>query len=185
MTNQNQGVVKNLPDYKKIASEVQKKEVKVTPEEIERLRMEKERMEKERSRQEILNKISDSSEVELANDLVEREKSMMLENLKQQVPQMLQVNFEEYLRRINKTEKELLDSLQAEAEKRIRGFLVLRAIAEKENIQVSDEEIEKEKDKIAKVYPNTQGLDQNQLKDYTKFVIQNEKTLQMLEGLTK
>jgi len=185
MINQTFSGVKNLPDYKKIASEVQKKEVRVTPEEVERLRLEKERMEKERIRQEILNRIADNSEVKISEEMVEREKKMMLDNLKQQVPQLLQIAFEQYLQKINKTEKELLDSLQPEAEKRLKGFLILRAIAEKENIQVLEEEAEKEKERILKLYSNTQNLDQNQLKDYTKFVLQNEKALQMLESLTK
>jgi len=185
MVNQTFSGVKKLPDYKKIASEVQKREIKVTPEEIERLRLEKERMEKERIRQEILNRIADSAEIEVSEEMIEREKKMMLDNLKQQVPQILQIKFEEYLQKINKTEKELLDSLRPEAEKKLRGFLVLRAIAEKENIQVLGGEVEKEKDRILKLYSNTQSLDENQLKDYTKFVLQNEKALQMLEGLTK
>ncbi len=183
MTKQISSGIKNLPDYKKIASGVEKIKVEITQEELERLRMEKERMEKERVRQEILSKISDSSEVQISDELIEKEKNTMLDNLKQQVPYMLQISFEEYLRKINKTEKELIDSLQPEAEKRVKNLLVLRAIAEKENIPVSEEEAEKEAGKILKSYPNVQNLDQSQLKEYAKFVIQNEKTLQMLEGL--
>lgn len=174
-----------MPDYKKIASEVRKQETGVTPEEIEKLRLEKERMEKERVRQEILNRISEKAEMDVSGEFIEQEKNMMLNNLKQQVPQFFQISFEDYLQKLNKSEKELLDSLQPEAEKRVRGFLVLRAIAEKENIQVSQEEVEREQEKISKTYPDMQGLDPSQLKDYTKLVMQNEKTLQMLEGLTK
>ena len=178
-------MIKSLPDYKKIASEVEKKQVTVTQEEIERLKLEKERMEKERIRQEILSRISDKAEMQVPEELIEREQKMMLGNLQNQVPQILQISFEEYLQKINKTEKDFLDSLRPESEKRVKGFLVLRAIAEKENIQVSDQEVEKEKEKISKIYPDTQKLDQIQLKDYTKLVIQNEKTLQMLESLVK
>jgi trigger factor len=185
MINQILNGVKNLPDYKKIACQVVKREVKISQEEIEKLRLGKERMEKERVRQEILSRIADNSELHISDGLIEREQNMMLDNLKQQVPQILQIGFEEYLQKINKSEKELLDSLRAEAEKRVKGFLVLRAIAEKENIQVSEEEAEREKERISRAYPNMQNLDQNELKDYTKLVIQNEKTLQMLEGLIK
>ena len=52
-----QTYVKTLPDYKQIASQIKKEEVKVTTEEIEKMRQEKERREKERVRQEILQKI--------------------------------------------------------------------------------------------------------------------------------
>jgi trigger factor len=175
--------IQKLPDYKKIASQVKKQEVKVTPEEIERLRLEKERMEKERVRQEILKRISENSEAEISEDLVERERNLILDNLKQQVSQILQMSFEDYLKKINKTEEDLAQSLLPEARKRVKNLLILRAIAEKENIQAAEEEVKRETDKILKSSPNIQNIDPEQLKEYTKEVIRNEKTLQMLEDL--
>jgi len=76
MSNQILNGVKKLPNHRKIASEVEKREVMVSPEEIESLRLEKEVMEKEMVRQEILNRISDGSEMQVPENLIERERSM-------------------------------------------------------------------------------------------------------------
>ena len=171
-----------LPDYKQIASQVLRREVVVAKEEIERLRAEKERIEKERVRQEILDKIAENSQIEISEVLVESEKKRILESLKQQVPRMLQISFEDYLSKINRTEKELLDSFSPEAQRKIKNSLVLKEIEKRENIEVSEKEIKEEIDKISKIYP---GLDQNQLKEYAEEVIRNEKTLQFLENFVK
>ncbi|MCJ7786849.1 hypothetical protein MUP06_01370 [Patescibacteria group bacterium] len=171
-----------LPDYKNIVSQVKKREVIVAKEEIERLRTEKERIEKERVRQEILDKIAENSQIEISEVLVESEKRRMLESLKQQVPQILQIKFEDYLAKIQKTEKELLDSFLPEAQRKIKNSLVLKEIEKRENIEVSEKEIKEEMDKISKIYPD---LDQNQLKEYAEEVIRNEKTFQFLENFVK
>lgn len=179
-----QASMTKLADYKNIASKVKMGEVKVTPEEIERLRLEKERLEKERVRREILDKISEESQAEIPRDLIEREKNFILDNLKRQVPQILQITFEDYLKKVNKTEKEISDSILPEAKKKLMGFLILGAIAEKEQITVSEEEINKESEAMIKSFPDAGNIDREQLKEYTKNIIRNEKTLQFLEKLT-
>jgi len=171
-----------LADYKKIASQVKKREVKVSQEEIERLKQEKERIEKERLRQEILEKIAEKSQMEIPEVLIESEKKRMLENIRQQVPQMLGLSFEDYLQKIKKTEKEILDSFTGEAEKRVKNSLVLREIEKQENIEVPEKELQTEMAKISQINPS---LDKNHLKEYTESVIKNEKILQILEGLIK
>jgi FKBP-type peptidyl-prolyl cis-trans isomerase (trigger factor) len=173
-----------LPDYRRIASQVQKKEVRVTEEEIKRLREEKERRERERLRQEILDQIAQKTEVEIPQILIEKEKKRMLENLKKGVLQVLRMSFEDYLKKLKKTEKELLDSFSAEAQRRIKNSLVLREIGGKEKILVTDQEVKKELQKIGQGAPKTEKpLDPEQLKDYTKEVLKNEKIFQFLENL--
>ncbi len=170
-----------LPDYKKIAAQVKKRSVTVSAEEIEKLRQEKERIEKERLRQEILEKIAGDCQIDIPEILVESEEKRMLENLKGQVLQMLGMSFEEYLKKLNKTEKELADSFAPEAQKRVKNSLVLREIEKQENIEVQEKELA---DEMAEISKHNPGLDKHQLKDYTESVIRNEKTLQLLEGLT-
>ncbi len=172
-----------MPDYRKIASSVQKKEVKVTDAEIAKLKEEKERKEKERVRQEILEKVGEKAEIEIPPVLIESEQQRMLENLKQQVSQMLQMTFEDYLKKVGKTEKELLDSLKPEAEKKVRNSLVLRGISKEENLSATEEEIKAETEKILTQYPQASQLDRERLKEYTKEVIRNEKAFQLLEQL--
>lgn len=171
-----------LPDYQEIAAQIRRKEIKVTEEEIERLKKEKERAEKERLRDEILEKIAERTQLVLPDILVQSEQQRTLESLKAQVPQILQITFEDYLKKVNKTEKELLDSFAAQAEKKVKSSLVLREIVKKENIQVSEAELEKEIAEFTKANPN---LDKRQLKEYTESVLKNEKTLEKLESFVR
>ncbi len=174
-----------LPDYKKIVSEIKKRKVELTNEEIARLKAEKEMAERDRLREEILNKIAEKTEMELPQQLIETEAKRMLLNLKKQITLMLQIEFEEYLKKINKTEKDVLDSLFSDAEKRVRNSLILKKIETEENIASSDEEVQAEFEKVLKRYPKISQLDLKALKDYTKEVVKNEKTFQLLENLTQ
>lgn len=171
-----------IADYKEIVSKMKKPEVKITPEEIEKLRQEKERIENEKLRQEMLEKIASASKMEIPEVLIESEKNRMLLTIKEQVPQMLGIGFEEYLKKINKTEKEIFDSFLPEAEKRIKNSLVLREIQKKENFSISEKELTEEMAKVSQSNPN---LDKNQLRDYTESVLKNEKAFEYLEGLLK
>ena len=171
-----------IADYQEIVPKIKKREVKVTLEEIEKLKQEKERIEREKLRQEILDKIAAGSKMEIPEVLIDSEKNRMLATIKEQVPQMLGIGFEEYLKKINKTEKEISDSFLPEAERRIKNSLVLREIQKREKIEIPEKELSDEMAKIAKQNPD---LDKNQLKDYTESVIKNEKAFEYLEGLTK
>ena len=171
-----------IADYQEIVPKIKKREVKVTLEEIEKLKQEKERIEREKLRQEILDKIAAGSKMEIPEVLIDSEKNRMLATIKEQVPQMLGIGFEEYLKKINKTEKEISDSFLPEAERRIKNSLVLREIQKREKIEIPEKELSDEMAKIAKQNPD---LDKNQLKDYTESVIKNEKAFEYLEGLLK
>lgn len=177
-----------LPDYRKVASQIRKREVEVTKEEIEKLRLEKERIEKERVRQEIIEKIAKESELEIPEVLVKEEQRRIMERIKTVVPQTLQISFEDYLKKLGKSEQELFASFLGEAEQKVKNFLVLKEIGKKENIKPSEEEIEEEVKKVLKQYPNSEksnNFDLEQLKSYTKEIIKTEKIFQFLENLLK
>ena len=169
-----------LPDYQKIVSGIKRKKIEVTKEEIEKMRQEKEKWEKERLRQEILEKIAEKSKLEIPEILIEQEKKRMLQNVKTGVLQTLQISFEEYLKKINKTEKQLLDSFGPEVEKRIKSSLILKQIGEKEKILVSDQEIEEELKK-SPGFGSKKEIDSERLKSYTKEILKHEKTFNLLE----
>jgi FKBP-type peptidyl-prolyl cis-trans isomerase (trigger factor) len=174
-----------LPDYKKIVSGIEKKEIKVTESEIAKLKEQKENREKERLREEILGKIGEAANIEIPNALLESEQARMLENLKHQVGQMLGISFEEYLNKVGKNESEVFDSLKLEAEKKVRNSLVLREIAKQEKLEATEEEVKAETEKILKNYPQASQLDQERLEEYSKEVIMNEKAFQLLESSLK
>ncbi len=153
------------------------------------LSQEKEVSEKQRVRNEMLENIAQEASLEIPDELIEQEKARMLENLKKEVSQKFQTSFEEYLKQANKTEKDLLDSFQEDAKKRLRKILVLMAIGEKEEIKAEEEEIKQKTDQILKSYPNSEeakkNIDPERLKEYTKEEIKNEKTLAKLESFVQ
>lgn len=171
-----------LPDYKKIASQIKKQDVKVSQAEIDHLMEQKEKKEKERLRQEILEKITKDSELEVPDVLIESEKARMLADIKMQVPQMLGISFDDYLKKINKTEQNLVVSFKEEAETRVKTSLILREIEKQENINLTEKEMEDKMQEIAQMAP---GLDKDQLREYTESVLKNEKAFQILEDLIK
>jgi len=148
---------------------------------------EKTEEEKQRKRGEILEKIAEKAKFEMPTAMVEYEQQRLMEDLKNKITQSIKISFEEYLASIKKTEQEIKETYKKEAEKRLRGFLVLRELGKKENIEVSDKEVEEEMAKSIKNYSKEQlaKIDINELKEYTKGVIHNEKIFQLLENLSK
>ena len=147
---------------------------------------EKEQAEIEKMRQEILNQIGKKTEIEIPDILIQNEKKNMMENLKKMVSEKTKVSFQEYLDKIKKTEKDILDSFDPEAKTKIKNFLILQEIGEKEKIQVSDQEIMNEVNKVLRRFPSIKeaekniGLDLQKFKEYTKQVIKNEKIFKIL-----
>jgi len=153
----------------------------------EGITIEKKDAEKQRKRGEILEKIAEKAKFEMPESMLEYEKQRLLEDLKQKVTQNMKLTFEQYLSAVKQTEEQLKENFQKEAEKRLKGFLVLREIGKKENIEITDEEVKEEVSKSVKTFSKEQldKIDINQLEEYTKGVIFNEKIFQMLESFSK
>ncbi len=152
----------------------------------EGIAMEKKEAEKHRKREEILEKISAKTVFDIPEKMIDFEKERLFEDLKNQIASQFKVPFEQYLASVKKTEDEIKKSFRMEAEKRIKNFLVLRQIGKTENIKIPNSEIEEEINKIVKNYTPEQlkKIDINQLKEYTKGAILNEKIFQLLEKLS-
>lgn len=148
---------------------------------------EKQEEEKQRRRGEILEKIAEKAKFEMPEAMVEYEKERLFEDLKNRITSSVKITFEEYLASIKQTEEQIKNTYQKEAEKRLRGFLVLRELGKKETVEVTDQEVAEEVAKSIKGYSKDQidKIDINELKEYTKGVIQNEKIFQFLENFSK
>lgn len=142
--------------------------------------------EKQRRRGEILEKIAAKSKMEIPEAMINYEKENLMEDLKNRVSQGMKISFDQYLATTKQTEDQLKETFQKEAEKRLQGYLVLRELGRRENIEVSDKEIDEELQKASKNYTKEQlaQIDINQFKEYTKGVLYNEKTFQILESLS-
>jgi trigger factor len=149
--------------------------------------IEKTEQEKQRKRGEILEKIGEKVKLELPEAMVDYEKQRLLEDLKNKITQNMKITFEQYLQAVKQTEEALTQTFQKEAEKRLKGFLVLRELGKKENIEVLDAEVEEEVLKSTKIYSkeDLKKIDIEQLKEYTKGVLYNEKVFQKLESFSE
>ncbi len=151
------------------------------------IEQEKEQAEKDRRRGQILETIAEKTEGDIPSVLIERENENLTANFKEQIKSKTGLSFEDYLTKAKKTEEEMLKSLSEEAKKRVKQFLILKQIAEKEKIGASEEEIKEESDKILKRYQSTQeaekDIDAKQLKAYTEEVVKNEKVFKLLESI--
>ena len=160
----------------------------------EGITMEKNEEERQRKRGEMVSKITEKVKFDLPEKMVEYEQARLFEDLKNQIAKNFKMPFEDYLSSIKKTEEEIKASFTLEAEKRIKNFLVLRQIGKVENIEVSEKELEEEMNKVLKKYSMPTGrqakdqlekIDINELKDYNKGAIFNEKVFQFLENASQ
>ncbi len=141
---------------------------------------EKEIAERQKIRNELLEEIANNSKLDIPDILVQRESEQMIDNFKKDVVSRLNISFEDYLKKMNKTEQDIKKMFLPQTEAKVKRFLVLREIGKKENVQVTEKEAEEHMDKL-----KTTGVDPSQLKDYTREVIRTEKIFNLLESLTK
>ena len=116
--------------------------------------------------------------------MVEMELGKMTAELSESLARM-NLALENYLSHINKTPEELKESWMPQAEKRVKAALVLKEIAAKENIQISEPEIEERLNQLMRSAPPLapgQNLDLTALRGYVRNVIRNEKVFELLEG---
>lgn len=100
---------------------------------------------------ELLIKVVDNATVELPEELIDDEKNQMVQELQQRLSQQ-GLSFDMYKQILNTTEEALKDTMGEEASRRVKVRLVLEAIADKEDLQTTDEEVEKEYQDIAVQY---------------------------------
>ncbi|MDZ7671966.1 MAG: trigger factor [Halanaerobiales bacterium] len=96
----------------------------------------------------LIEKASENAEIDVPNKMVEDELNKMFQNFAQSVSQQ-GMEVEDYLNYIGTDENGWKEQNREAAENRTRSNLVLEAIAEKEGIEISDEEIEEQVNEIA------------------------------------
>lgn len=194
-----------LPDYKQIVRDTKEKSKKEKPaespegiqagsppattssdvggggkeseEEAVRKKQIEEIKKKQKIQIEILEAIAAGSQMEIPDVLVGTEKEKMLGELRSSIENM-GLSWPDYLGHLKKSEDDLRKDWQADAVRRVKYALILRELAEKENIQVSDEEVEADVAIILKQRPD---LDKEYLRGYTYGIIRNEKVFKFLE----
>lgn len=174
-----------LPAYQEIARKMhvgfleestekntgESKEKKDSPEKI-----------REKQRMTLLETIAAQSTIDLPAVLKEAEKIKMAQELRAGLESM-GLKWEDYVAHIKKSEQDVFDGFDGEAEKRARFGLVLREIAKREHIDPSPQEVEERVRQMIPAYTPEERthLDKNRLESYAYGIIRNEKVFELLE----
>lgn len=99
----------------------------------------------------LVDKVIEGSVMDVPEPMIESEVNRMLNDFAQRM-QMQGLSMDQYMQFTGLTSDKLREQMQPNAEKRIKTRLVLEAVAAAEDIQVTDEELEKELEQMASMY---------------------------------
>lgn len=102
----------------------------------------------------LLEKAAENATVEIPDVMIEHEIDHMLEDFNRQL-QMQGISLDQYYKFTGTDEEQIREQFKADAEKRVRISLTLEAIVKTENIEVTDEEVDVELQKLADLYQRT------------------------------
>ena len=130
----------------------------------------------------IMQKIVETTEVEIPNGMIETEVDNMMKDMEQRLSyQGLQLN--QYLSMMNKQEDDMREELKDQAEKSIKSRLALEQIIKAEKIEATEEELDSKIAEMAKNYGKEDdkefGKNEN-VRNYIKNGLANEKALNFL-----
>jgi len=156
-----------------------------------REKLEKEFKEKEEIENEnnLIEKVMEICEVDIPEAMIEGQLENEIGEFEYRLS-MQGLNLESYLQITNSTVDALKDQLRPMASNRVRGDLVLEAIAKAEDIQVTDEDIDTELEKMAESYKeeDKERFIKNMKKgnlDFLKTSITNQKVIELLVANAK
>jgi len=116
---------------------------------------------KQTQQEEALEKIVADSQMDIPSEMLDMQCENMINQYAQQMAQQ-GLSLDQYLKIAGITLEELGDQVRPEAESRIRQDLVLEAIAKAEGIEIADEDVDAEIERMAVLYQ----MEADQLKSY-------------------
>jgi len=133
----------------------------------------------------MIDQILEKSEFgDIPTSLIDQEANKMLSEIQQNVTSQ-GGKFEDYLQSIGKSQEQLLEEMKPEAEKRVKTALLIREIANQENIAASEEEIEQKQNELLEQYKGYEKVEERvkspDYKNYLQNIIVNNKVLEQLK----
>lgn len=107
----------------------------------------------------LLDAVVDGATVEIPQVLIDSEAKQMLEEFKQRLSQQ-GLNYDLYKQLVQQSDEDVFAQITPDATKRVKLRLVLDQVAKQENLEASDEDVEKEYQTISEMY----GLELDQIK---------------------
>ncbi len=99
----------------------------------------------------VLEKLIESCEIDVPEAMLRYNQEKMLGDFEQRLAYQ-GLKLEQYLQITKQTKEDMLEQVKPEALRRIKSSLIIEEIAKTENIEVSDEEVDKEIEKTASMY---------------------------------
>ncbi|MEI3605852.1 trigger factor [Pseudogracilibacillus sp. SE30717A] len=115
------------------------------------LQKEKEQLAENNKREKLIELVSDNAEVDIPVAMIDTELDQMMREFEQRL-QMQGMTIDNYYQFSGQSEDELKEQMKNDAEKRVKTNLTLEAILEAEEIEVSEEDIDKELEEMASMY---------------------------------
>ena len=132
--------------------------------------------------EEVLKNASENMEVDLPEEIIDDEVHRMMHQFESQL-KMQGITLDQYMEFTKMSHEDFHKNMEPEAIKRIKYRYLIEAVAEKEKIEVTDEEAEKDADEMAKNY----GISKEELvnafggMDVLKYDSKMRKTLNFLK----
>lgn len=167
----NDEFIKTLGDFKNV--EDFKKQLK------ENMLKDKETKASQTRKIEIIEKIIEAAKVELPEILIEEEIERMAQNFRAQIEGM-KINFDDYLKQINKKEEDLKKDWRTDAIKRVTTDLILPKIAKAEEIKPDEDRIKHELEHLKEHHKD---LNEDHAKIYITHALTNEKVFEFLSEI--
>ena len=151
----------------------------------EDLTKERERAADEKFTNDLMEAISDNATVEIPAAMIENEVDNLYRDF---TNRMQQSGFtaEQYFAATGQTEADLKATMRPDAQRRVKGSLVLDAVIKAENIEISDEDVEKEYTEMSTLY----NMDVEQIKkllpaENIKDDLAQQKALELIKSSVK
>ncbi|MGB4658996.1 MAG: trigger factor [Mobilitalea sp.] len=150
--------------------------------------VEKEKDLKTAKENEIIDKIIEAATMDIPEPMISAQVNQLAEDFAQRM-QNQGLSIEQYFQYTGTDPKKFLESMKPQAVKRIQSRLVLESIAKAENIEVSDEELEKEITEMATMYQmeieKLKGLIGDKEKEQMKTDIAVQKAVDLVVAASK
>ena len=134
--------------------------------------------------EDLLTEIAKTTEVDVPDTMVSDETERMVEQFAQNIA-MQGISIEQFYQYTNSSKEALKDQYKEEALKRIKFRLILEEIIKAEKIKVTDKEVEKEVEELAKKYNMTKEEVKKQYGenlDYIKYDLEVRKAFKVVKG---
>lgn len=133
----------------------------------------------QKRRIDIIEKIIESSKIDIPSIMVDEELQRMMQQFKGDI-EMAKMDYKEYLKSIGKTEEEMMKEWRGDAEKRTKMNLIIPKIALLEKIEVDEKKIE---DEVKHLKQHHSDIDDENARAYVSHVLKNEEVFKFLEEI--